>query len=544
MTDYFSGLEDSMVVDEKDFFREATLIICGNLEIEKAMSSCVRYLQSFMPADTMYLDLYERDIGAIRIIAKATAREGMKLDLLAPLPKDAKAVIHEAEAAIAAPNGKRHLHDIWLINRPESVPTSRTMQKFKGLPESSSIVMLLIIENKPIGFLIVLAEGKDRYTQKHAHLLSLLKEPFYIALSNTLEHREVLLLKERLADDNRYLHRELLRLSGEDIVGGDFGLKNVMEMVRQVAPLDSPVLLLGETGTGKELVASAIHNASSRRENPFIKVNCGAIPHTLMDSELFGHEKGAFTGAISQKRGRFERAHGGTIFLDEIGELPLDHQVRLLRVLQEKEIERVGGTKPIKVDIRIITATHRDLEVMVREGRFREGLYFRLQVFPISLPPLRERVGDIPALVQHFTRKKSREMKLATIPSLAHGAIERLMTYQWPGNVRELENAIERALILSRGEPLSFSDIQQSVPQGTRPSLEPIENESMNLSLAITRHIRRALEMTGGKVEGREGAAELLCINPSTLRHRMRKLGIPFGRSVRNNQNMKWPASS
>ena len=533
-----------MVVDEKDFFREATLIICGNLEIEKAMSSCVRYLQSFMPVDTMYLDLYERDMGAIRIIAKATAREGRKLDLLAPLPKDAKAVIHEAEAAIAAPNGKRHLHDIWLINRPESVPTSRTMQKFKGLPESSSIVMLLIIEDKPIGFLIVLAEGKDRYTQKHAHLLSLLKEPFYIALSNTLEHREVLLLKERLADDNRYLHRELLRLSGEDIVGGDFGLKNVMEMVRQVAPLDSPVLLLGETGTGKELVASAIHNASSRREHPFIKVNCGAIPHTLMDSELFGHEKGAFTGAISQKRGRFERAHGGTIFLDEIGELPLDHQVRLLRVLQEKEIERVGGTKPIKVDIRTITATHRDLDAMVREGRFREDLYFRLQVFPIALPPLRERVGDIPALVNHFIRKKSREMKLSTIPSLAHGAIERLMTYQWPGNVRELENAIERALILSRGEPLSFSDIQQSVPQGTGPSLEPIENESMNLSLAITRHIRRALEISGGKVEGREGAAELLHINPSTLRHRMRTLGIPFGRSVRKKQNMKWPASS
>jgi transcriptional regulator with GAF, ATPase, and Fis domain len=529
-----------MLVDEKGFFREATLKICGNLEIEKAMCSCVRYLRSFMPVDTMYLDLYERDIGAMRIIAKATAKEGRKLDILAPLPEDAKAVIHGAEAAIAAPDEKRPLKDIWLINRPETVPTSRAMQRFFGEPESSSIVMLLIIEDKPIGFLIVLAEGKDRYTQEHAHLLSLLKEPFYIALSNTLMHREVLLLKERLADDNRYLHSELLRLSGEDIVGGDFGLKIVMEMIRQVAPLDSPVLLLGETGTGKELIASAIHNASSRREGPFIKVNCGAIPHTLMDSELFGHEKGAFTGAHSQKRGRFERAHGGTIFLDEIGELPLDAQIRLLRVLQEKEIERVGGSKPIKADIRTITATHRDLEAMVREGRFREDLYFRLQVFPITIPPLRERQGDIPALVHHFIRKKSREMKLSTTPTLAHGAIERLMTYQWPGNVRELENLVERALILSRGESLTFSDLHPPVPQEIGQSPAPIENETMNLNLAMARHIRRTLEMTGGKVEGREGAAELLGINPGTLRHRMRKLGIPFGRGVRKRQGVEW----
>jgi formate hydrogenlyase transcriptional activator len=528
-----------MRMDEKNFFREATLIICGNLEIEKAMASCVRYLEPFMPIDTMYLDLYERDIGAMRIIAKATAKEGRKLDILAPLPEDAKAVIHKAEAAIASPDEKRPLKDVWLINRPETVATSRAMQRFFGEPESASIVMLLIIEDKPIGFLIILAKGKDRYTQKHAHLLSLLKEPFYIALSNTLMHRELLLLKERLADDNRYLHSELLRLSGEDIVGGDLGLKKVMEMVRQVAPLDSPVLLLGETGTGKELIASAIHNSSSRREGPFIKVNCGAIPHTLMDSELFGHEKGAFTGAHSQKRGRFERAHEGTIFLDEIGELSLEAQIRLLRVLQEKEIERVGGTKPITVNIRIITATHRNLEAMVREARFRADLYFRLQVFPITILPLRERVGDIPALVQHFIRKKSREMKLASIPTLAHGAIERLMSYQWPGNVRELENTVERALILSRGKPLTFPEHQPPIPQNIVNYPATIENESMNLNLVIARHIRRALEITGGKVEGRQGIAELLGINPGTLRQRMRKLGIPFGRKIRKKIGVK-----
>jgi formate hydrogenlyase transcriptional activator len=528
-----------MVVDEKDFFREATMIICGNLEIEKAMSSCVRYLQSSMPLDTMYLVLYERDMGAIRFIARATAKEGRRLDIIAPLQEDAKAVILEAEAAMAEPDGKMPVRDICLINRPETVPTSRAMQRFLGLPESSSIVMLLIIEEKPMGFLIALAEGKDRYAEEHAHLLSLLREPFYIALSNTLMHREVLLLKERLADDNRYLHSELLRLSCEDIVGVDFGLKKVMEMVRQVAPLDSPVLLLGETGTGKELIAGAIHQSSYRRDGPFIKVNCGAIPHTLMDSELFGHEKGAFTGAHSQKRGRFERAHEGTIFLDEIGELSLEAQIRLLRVLQEKEIERVGGTGPIKVDIRIITATHRDLEAMLREDRFRVDLYFRLQVFPINIPPLRERVGDIPALVQYFIRKKSREMKLASIPTLAHGAIDRLMAYQWPGNVRELENMVERALILSGGEPLAFSELQPPVPQIVANSPATIENRSMNLNLAMVRHISQALEMTGGKVEGREGAAELLGINPGTLRHRMRRLSIPFGREVRKKQGVE-----
>jgi len=411
------------------------------------------------------------------------------------------------------------------------------MQKFLGDPESSTIIMLLIIEDKPMGFLIVHAVGRDRYTKEHVRLLSLLKEPFYIALSNTLALREVLHLKDMLAEQNSYLRRELLRLSSDNIIGGDFGLKDVMEMVRHVAPLDSPVLLVGETGTGKELIASAIHNYSSRKDNPFIKVNCGAIPDTLIDSELFGHEKGAFTGAFSQKLGRFERAHEGTIFLDEIGELPLEAQVRLLRVLQEKEIERVGGTKPIEVDIRIIAATHRDLEAMVRDRMFRDDLYFRLSVFPIVIPPLRERTGDIPSLVQHFIQKKSREMKLEGISTLAPGAIDWLMAYHWPGNVRELENVVERALILSRGEPLTFYDLQMPVLQNMERSPASIEGESMNMDLAAASHIKKALEMTNGKVEGRNGAAELLCINPGTLRHRMRKLGIPFGRNAKKRQN-------
>jgi transcriptional regulator with GAF, ATPase, and Fis domain len=519
-----------MFVDEKEFFREATLRICGSLEIEKALHRCLLYIRDFIPADMLVLSYLIPDIGVQRHLAEATPEGGKRSDFVTSLPPD---ILARVKDMIKQGN----LPKLELIEHPETHPIAGLPIRSLRKENSSLIIVRLILEGQFIGGLSVLAEGRGRHTRQHADLLGLLREPFAIALSNYLRYREVLELKERLADDNRYLQDELQHISGDEIIGANFGLKGVMEMVRQVAPLVSPVLLLGATGTGKEVIASAIHNASPRQEDPFIKVNCGAIPETLMDSELFGHEKGAFTGALSQKRGRFERAHGGTIFLDEIGELTPDAQVRLLRVLQEKEIERVGGTKPIKVDIRVIAATHRDLQAMIAEGRFREDLYFRLKVFPIAIPPLRERVGDIPALVQHFMQKKSREMKLIGIPTLTPGAIDRLMAYHWPGNVRELENAVERALILSRGEPLTFSDLQPPGLQDTGQSPIPSEGDLLNLDQVTVRHIRRVLEMTGGKVEGERGAAKLLGINPGTLRHRMRKLGIPFGRNARKKQD-------
>jgi hydrogenase-4 transcriptional activator len=302
--------------------------------------------------------------------------------------------------------------------------------------------------------------------------------------------------------------------------------------VGQVAPLDSPVLLQGETGTGKEVIANAIHYSSPRKDGPFIKVNCGAIPETLLDSELFGHEKGAFTGAISQKRGRFERADKGTIFLDEIGELPPQAQVRLLRVLQEKEIERVGGTSSIRVDIRVISATNRNLQEMVASGRFREDLWFRLNVFPIMIPPLRQRREDIPALVHHFMDRKSKELKLAERPVLAPGALDRLKAYDWPGNVRELENLIERALIQSRGGMLSFETLSApQVPGGRERTRDAGRNRTvLSLDEINVQHIRQALENAGGKINGPGGAAQILGLHPNTLRGRMNKLGIPYGR--------------
>lgn len=324
-------------------------------------------------------------------------------------------------------------------------------------------------------------------------------------------------------------------MSGDEIVGADFGLKGVMGMVRQVASLDSPVLLLGETGVGKDVIANAIHYSSLRRDGPLVKVNCGAIPETLLDSELFGHEKGAFTGALSTRRGRFERADHGTIFLDEIGELHPQAQVRMLRVLQDKQIERVGGTSPVSVDIRLIAATNRNLEEMVREKRFREDLWFRLHVFPIHVPPLRERKEDIPALVRHFIERKSREMRLPEPPPLARGVMDRLMAYPWPGNVRELENVVERALILKKGEHLDFDDLAIGAPD-RKPGVPGIlPDKPLTLDEVASAHIRRTLESTHGKVHGKGGAAEALGINPSTLRNRMNQLGIAYGkrRSVR-----------
>ena len=340
-------------------------------------------------------------------------------------------------------------------------------------------------------------------------------------------------LKELLADDSKYFQNELRRGFSEEIVGAEFGLQGVMEQILKVSPLSSPVLLFGETGTGKELVANAIHSFSPRHNGPLIKLNCGAIPETLIDSELFGHEKGAFTGAVAQQRGRFERAHGGTIFLDEVSELPLNAQVRLLRVLQEKEIERVGGRQHIKVDVRVVSATNKDLKKLVAEKAFRDDLFYRLCVFPIHIPPLRERKIDIPALVEFFLRKKAKEIGLHFIPKLLPGTIEALLEYDWPGNVRELSNAIERAIIIQGGKPLSSEDIIGIPAQLGDKTRHESAQENLTLRDMEADHIRSVMKKAGGRVEGEQGAAALLGMNPGTLRHRMRKLKIPFGRTAK-----------
>jgi len=516
-----------MRVDENEFFREATLRICGSLDVETFLYKSFMYIRQFIPADTVFLTHFNRQKGEHIALARSSAEGGSLLNVSVSMPAEIRPFVVRTDKQSIA------------VERAATHPTAQPWIA-KGLldKDASLLVLRLIVDGDVVGGVTFISDKSGVFTREHADLVSLLTEPFAVALSNSIRYRELLELKELLAEDNRFLHSELRQIAGEEIIGADFGLRGVMEMVRQVAPLSSPVLLLGETGTGKEVIAGAIHTLSLRKDGPFITVNCGAIPENLIDSELFGHEKGAFTGAISRKRGRFERAHGGTIFLDEVGELQPDAQVRLLRVLQEREIERVGGTEPIKVNIRVIAATNRDLEAMISDGEFREDLYFRLAVFPVAIPPLRDRKPDIPLLVQHFAQKKSREMGLGDTPTLMPGSLDRLMAYHWPGNIRELENAVERALILSKGGILAFDDFHvlpkpeydYASGAGTRTQLDLHDTDSLELDRIVSRHIQHVLELTDGKVGGDEGAARLLRVNPSTLRKRMRKLGIPFGR--------------
>jgi PAS domain S-box-containing protein len=361
---------------------------------------------------------------------------------------------------------------------------------------------------------------------------------FLDVTSRILMERE----QARLAAENVYLQEEIKSVHNfEEIIGQSPTLLDVLEKVGRVAKTDATVLVTGETGTGKELIARAIHSASHRREKPLIKVNCAAIPTALIESEFFGHEKGAFSGAISRRAGRFELAHGGTIFLDEIAEIPIDLQTKLLRVLQEREFERVGASDTIKVDVRVIAATNRDLVKAIREGKFREDLYYRLNVFPILLPPLRERADDVPLLVQHLVRKFAARVGVR-IESVAKTTIERLARYSWPGNVRELENILERAVILSNGPTLeinetvfaSSTEALHSTTEAANPQVNEREGEMAgappspleSLDSSTRSHILAALEKSRWVVDGPRGAAKILALHPNTLRSRMKKLGI------------------
>jgi len=343
-------------------------------------------------------------------------------------------------------------------------------------------------------------------------------------LKNALS--EVEMLKNRLEAENVYLQEEIkTEYNFDEMIGKSKELKMVLRTVEQVAPTDTTVLITGETGTGKELVARGIHNLSPRKNRPLVKVNCGAIPEGLVESELFGHEKGSFTGAVQQRAGRFELADGGTIFLDELSELPNDIQVKLLRVLQEGEFERVGGTKTKKVDVRIIAATNRNLEKAMDDGKFRSDLYYRLNVFPIHVPSLRERVEDIEFLVNHFVDKFSRKAG-KSIKSISKEALEKIRDYNWPGNIRELENIIERAIILSRGDSITLKDLPDIDNRSNQTNFDSDDKSIKTLEDLERTHILEILEECKWVVDGNRGAAKILNINPSTLRSRMKKLGI------------------
>ena len=415
-----------------------------------------------------------------------------------------------------------------LDDEPHTIGEQRLVEE--GI--QSYCVVPLIAMGTSIGTFTLWSEARDRYSQADAELLREVANQIAIAISNMKSYEEIKALKGRLEKENVYLQEEIRNVHNfEEIVGSSPVLLSLLRKVDQVAPTDSSVLIYGETGTGKELIARAIHDRSNRKDRPLVKVNCSAISAGLVESELFGHVKGAFTGAFERRIGRFELADGGTIFLDEVGELPLDTQVKLLRVLQEREFEPVGSNRSIRVDVRIICATNRNLKESIKQGTFRSDLYYRLNVFPLEVPPLRERRSDIPQLAMFFLSRYARNLG-KRIDGISAATTNKLTNYSWPGNIRELQNLIERALILCNGRILELENdlsnvsgaflISDLVPPSARVDESPVKT----LQEVEREHIEAVLRETHGVIEGVNGAAKALGLHPNTLRHRMEKLGI------------------
>jgi formate hydrogenlyase transcriptional activator len=378
----------------------------------------------------------------------------------------------------------------------------------------------LIGSANSLGVIALGSREKDAFSQSDLELLAQVGNQISLALENALAFGRLNISRNRLEDERLYLESEIQsEYNFEDIVGSSSALRKALEQVSIVAPTDSTVLLVGETGTGKELIARAIHNLSTRRDRTFVRLNCAAIPSGLMESELFGYEKGAFTGALAQKRGRIELAHEGSLFLDEIGDIGPDLQPKLLRVLQEREFERLGSNRTVKVDVRLIAATNRDLLVMVNKEQFREDLYYRLNVFPIHIPPLRDRREDIPLLVHYFVSLLSRKMR-KSIRIIPREAMEAMVNWPWPGNVRELQNFVERSVILTRDETLAapISELNRSVLSKISPgiTLHAMEREA----------IVQALRSAQGRISGPGGAAARLGLKRTTLQRKMQRLEI------------------
>src|ERR1700752_1993616 len=423
-------------------------------------------------------------------------------------------------------------------NRDELEPDPYGLAAAEGLKAACNIP--LVNRGRALGILSILRTTETPFTPEDVDFLSRASGPIAIAVENALAYQEISELKDKLAQEKLYLEEEFRSEMGfEQIIGNSPALKHVLEMVETVAPSDSTVLLLGETGTGKELIARAIHDRSRRKQRTLVKLNCAAIPTGLLESELFGHEKGAFTGAISQKVGRMERADQGTLFLDEVGDIPIEIQPKLLRALQEREFERLGGTHTRRVNIRLIAATNRDLEKMVADREFRSDLYYRLHVFPIRIPPLRERREDIPLLVSYFVQKLAKQMQksIETVPA---AVMKGLTNLEWPGNIRELENFIERAVLLTRGRSLDapLAELPKTSKANSRDPLHQVkpvaeertDSRSDKSSDEYTRkqrdQIAQALAACRGRVGGADGAAARLGMNRTTLLSRMKKFGI------------------
>jgi formate hydrogenlyase transcriptional activator len=462
---------------------------------------------------------------ALSLVLHDTATSTMRLHVL----ETGESVARGLEIVLRPEDDPAGL--VWRTQQPlitSNVDELRRWPKFLERVERYGVQsycwLPLTTARRRLGALVFTSKRTAAYDGSDLPFLQLVANQVAVAVENALAFQEIEALKDKLAEEKAYLEEEV-RTEHQfgDIVSENAALRGVLKQVETVAPTDSTVLVRGETGTGKELIARAVHDLSPRKGRTFVKLNCAAIPTGLLESELFGHEKGAFTGAICQRIGRFELAHQGTLFLDEVGDIPLELQPKLLRVLQEHEFERLGGTKTIRVNVRLVAATHRDLAEMIAKGRFRNDLFYRLNVFPVMLPPLRERQDDIPRLVRHFTQRFARRMgrRIETIPA---SVMDALVHYPWPGNVRELQNVIERAVILSKGPTLQVPLADLEAP--TEPPTEPRGGASDTLTNAEREHIARVLRETKWVLGGPKGAAARLGMKRSTLHWKMKKLGI------------------
>lgn len=509
-----------MKADMYDTISALCLRVINSQDLEKPLHNLYLGMKKYFPLDLMNLPSMDPRRGTLHYMAIITDEGTMLVN----------------ETIKLSAGGRRYSQEVTekKIIVWNNLATNELMQDVAAHMGVRDPVSTLVLSTptSPLlyGALGLVAMGTGRYSAAHQQALEKLYEPLAGVTRHALSQFEIRIINENLAMENRDLRRRLGFMSVGQIVGRTTGLKAVMEQVERVAPLESLVLLMGETGVGKEAVAHAVHRLSSRANGPLITLNCGAIPETLLESELFGYEKGAFTGAVGLRRGYFEQADGGTIFLDEISELSLPAQVKLLRLLQTMEFQRVGGSRTVAVNVRVIAATNRDLAVMVKNRQFRGDLWFRLNVFPIRIPPLRDRKEDIPALADYFIRRKSQEMNIRGSFRLTPDALKQLQNYDWPGNVREFQNVIERALIVCRGEELVFPDLSQSAAKPEDSQDIPENGRFASLDEMIAGHIKRSLIIARGRVSGPGGAAELLRVNPSTLRARMRKLGISLRR--------------
>ena len=502
---------------QESVIAELSSLLLVNVDIRKLLEAFTASIRQMVPHDAATLALYDEPTGKLRVqfLGSGDADANQGEVLLNP----------DASPAGQAYRTRRPV----ILNKIDRWPFApESVQHLTGMGMQSGVWVPLLHRERTLGTLAVASRLENAFSQHDAEMLTQVAGQVAMSVNNAMAFKQIAELRDRLTQEKQYLEEEInLEHRFEDIVGESTGLRSVLREIATVAPTDATVLIQGETGTGKELLARAIHRLSPRSERTFIKLNCAAIPAGLLESELFGHEKGAFTGAIARKIGRVELAHEGTLFLDEVGELPLELQPKLLRALQEREIERLGGTRSIPINVRLIAATNRDLAKMVADKEFRSDLFYRLKVFPVFAPPLRDRTADIPILVRHFVSRHARRMG-KTIETIPPETMDALMAWKWPGNIRELENYLERAVILTRGTVLHAplaelesmqDDEEDDEAASTNPTLQAAERET----------ILRALREAKGMIGGAGGAAERLGLKRTTLNSKMKKLGIERG---------------